>query len=181
MTRRRLGPVLTLAAVVAVAAAAAVPGSQVSPAAQSNGPDTTGAAIWAHLQEQDYSNKWALWPGKGRLYEGREPHGMLLTTYLNDVAASALERGVERMPAGAIIVKENYMPNKTLAAVTVMYKVPGYNAEHNDWFFTKHSPSGELDKMPNGMAMEGRLPGCQNCHIAQKNNDYIFTGDLKGR
>jgi hypothetical protein len=142
-------------------------------------PDTTGASVWAHLQAEDYREGWDLWPGKGRLYEGQEPHGMLLTTYLNEVAAGALEQGVGEMPAGAIIVKENYMPDKTLAAVTVMYKVPGYNAVHNDWFFTKHKPSGELETMPNGMAMEGRLPGCQNCHIARKANDYIFTGPLR--
>ncbi len=51
--------------------------------------DTTGAAIWVHLQESDYRNTWTLWPGKGELYTGREPHGMLLTTYLNDVALEA--------------------------------------------------------------------------------------------
>jgi hypothetical protein len=180
MSGRYMVPVLTLAAAVAVLAAAARPGLEVTSAAQDSKPDTSGAAVWAFLQEQDYSNEWTLWPGKGKLYEGQEPHGMLLTTYLNDAAAEALERGVDRMPAGAIIVKENYMPDKTLAAVTVMYKVPGYNPDHNDWFFTKHLPGGELDKMPNGMAMEGRLPGCQNCHIAQKNNDYIFTGELSG-
>jgi len=60
-----------------------------------------------------------------------------------------------------------------------MYKVAAYNAEHNDWFFTKHLPSGELDTMPNGMAMEGRLPGCQGCHRAQQANDYLFTGLIK--
>jgi hypothetical protein len=169
-----------LAAALAVVAATAGTGSGGTLAVQSTGPDTTGAALWAHLQEQDYSSEWALWPGKGRLYEGQQPHGMLLTTYLNDVAAKALERGVSSMPAGAIIVKENYMPDKTLAAVTVMFKVPGYNADHSDWFFTKHLADGELDKMPNGMAMEGRLPGCQNCHMAKKDNDYIFTGEIAG-
>ena len=48
--------------------------------------DTTGAAIWAHLQESYYQSTWTLWPEKGELYAGQEPHGMLLTTYLNDVA-----------------------------------------------------------------------------------------------
>ena len=52
--------------------------------------DTTGAAIWAHLQQSDYQNTWTLWPGKGELYTGQEPHGMLLTTYLNDIALRAL-------------------------------------------------------------------------------------------
>jgi hypothetical protein len=122
-------------------------------------PDTTGAAIWAHL------------------------HGMLLTTYVNDVALRAIRGGASEMPAGAIIVKENYMPNRQIAAITTMYKRDGYNSEHNDWFFTKHLPGGDLDKMEmNGMSMpmEGRLPGCQNCHLAKRDNDYLYTGELGG-
>lgn len=112
---------------------------------------------------------------------GQEPHGALLTTYLNQVAKRALDARTGRTPAGAIIVKENYMPDSTLAAVTVMYKVAGYNSEHNDWFFTKHLPSGTLDTMPNGMRMQGRLPGCQSCHGGVSANDYIFTGPLGRR
>lgn len=141
-------------------------------------PDTTGASMWAYLQAANYGSSWDLWPGKGRLYPGNQPHGMLLTTYMNDVAMGAVASHTGTMPAGAIIVKENYMPDSTLAAVTVMFKVPGYNADHADWFFTKHLPSGQLDTMPNGMAMEGRLPGCQNCHMGVAANDYLFTGSL---
>ena len=141
-------------------------------------PDTTGAAMWAYLQEVDYQSNWQAWPDKGELYSGQEPHGMLLTTYLNDVATDALTAQAGSMPEGAIVVKENYMPDSTLAAVTVMYKHSGYNPEHNDWFFTKHLPSGELDQTPTGMAMEGRLAGCQNCHGSVSANDYIFTGSL---
>ena len=105
---------------------------------------------------------------------------MLLTTYLNDVALQALSSGASRMVPGAIIVKENYMPDSTLAAVTTMFKVEGYNSDVNDWFFTKHLASGELDRTPDGMAMEGRLPGCTNCHGAVQTNDYLFTGKLGG-
>ncbi len=141
-------------------------------------PDTTGSAMWAYLQEVDYQSNWQLWPDKGELYTGRVPHGMLLTTYLNDAALRAVTTQPGSMPAGAVIVKENYMPDSTLAAVTVMYKSAGYDAEHNDWFFTKHLPSGELAQMPNGMAMEGRLPGCQNCHGGVAANDYLFSGQL---
>ena len=143
-------------------------------------PDTTGAAMWAHLQESGYQESWELWPDKGRLYPGQQPHGAQLTTYMNDIAFSALQSGAAEMPAGAIIVKENYMPDGMLAAVTTMFKTPGYNAEHNDWFFTKHLASGELDQAPNGMALEGRLPGCQGCHIGKADNDYLFTGELGG-
>ncbi len=140
--------------------------------------DTTGAAIWAHLQQSDYRSTWTLWPEKGELYTGQEPHGMLLTTYLNDVALQALSSGASSMPPGAIIVKENYMPDRTLAAITTMFKVRGYNPDVNDWFFTKHLPSGELDRAPTGVALEGRLPGCTNCNRAMQTNDWVFTGQL---
>ncbi len=150
------------------------------PAAAVQAADTTGAAIWAHLQESNYQTDWELWPDKGRLYTGGQPHGALLTTYLNDVAHQAVTSGATVMPGGAIVVKENYMPDSTLAAVTTMFKVSGYNADHSDWFFTKHLASGVLDTMPNGMDMEGRLPGCQACHLAQANNDYLFTSVLGG-
>lgn len=179
---------LALSLTVVAAAAAVVLGasdvararSRAEPAFQMSGsePDTTGAAIWAHLQAEHYASSWALWPGKDRLYTGQEPHGMKLTTYVNDIAARALRSGASRMPDGAIIVKENFMPDSTLAAITVMYKRRGYNADHNDWFFSKHLPSGELDQAPNGMRLAGRVPGCQACHQGKKDNDYIFTSQL---
>ena len=149
-----------------------------APEVMASEPDTTGAAIWAHLQSSDYQTNWQLWPDKGQLYTGAEPHGMLLTTYLNDIAFEALSNHAGTMPAGAVIVKENYMPDSTLAAVTTMFKVAGYNAEHADWFFTKHQPNGELAAAPNGMALEGRLAGCQSCHVARADNDYLYTGSL---
>ncbi len=155
-------------------------GEDAEPQAVVSDADTTGAAIWAHLQSSNYQTEWSLWPGKGRLYTGQVPHGMLLTTHLNSAALRGLLSGASVMPAGAIIVKENYMPDSTLAAVTTMYKVPGYNPDHADWFFTKHLPSGVLETMSNGMDMEGRLSGCQSCHIGKRDNDYIFTSDLGG-
>lgn len=141
-------------------------------------PDTTGASVWSYLEGVGYRDNWALWPEKGQLYTGQEPHGMLLTSYLNDVALEALKTHSGTMPEGAILVKENYMPDSTLAAITVMYKVAGYNPDHADWFFSKHRPDGSVDKAPNGMALEGHVPGCQNCHVAKKANDYVFTSSL---
>ncbi|NIP60692.1 MAG: hypothetical protein GWN71_44530 [Gammaproteobacteria bacterium] len=146
---------------------------------QMAGPDTTGAAVWAHLHENGYE-EWATWPEKGEMYQGQAPHGAQLTTYLNGIAADALEDGEEEFPAGSIVVKQNYMPDGTLAAVTTMYKVPGYNPDAANWYFTKHLASGDLDRMPNGMEMEGRVPGCIGCHQAKADNDYIYTGELGG-
>lgn len=184
MTRRALAALAIVLAVVVAAAVSASGLARTAPenpaALQSSGaqPDTTGAAIWAHLQAEHYASTWALWPGKDRLYEGQEPHGMRLTTYVNDIAARALASGADEMPDGAIIVKENLTPDSTLAAITVMYKRRGYNSQHADWFFSKHLPSGELDRAPNGMRLAGRVPGCQACHSAKKDNDYIYTSQL---
>jgi hypothetical protein len=161
-----------------LACAPAEEGQEAATTAEVQLPDTTGAAMWAYLQEVNYRESWTLWPDKGEFYAGTQPHGMLLTTYLNDAALEALTSGVGSMSAGAIVVKENYMPDTTLAAITTMFKVDGYNPDHNDWFFTKHLASGELDTAPNGMALEGRLMGCQNCHMARAGNDYIYTASL---
>ena len=141
-------------------------------------PAPAGKDLWNYLTKVDYRESFSLWPGRGKLYKGTEPHGMLLTTYVNKTALEAIQEKKGTMPAGAIVVKENYKPDKKLAAITVMYKVADYNPDHNDWFFTKHLPDGTLDKMPNGMAMEGKLPGCQGCHSARRDNDYLFTGSI---
>lgn len=134
-------------------------------------PDTTAAALWSYLQQADYRANWELWPGKGELYTGREPHGVMLTTYLNGPAYEALTGAAGTMPADAIIVKENYMADSTLAAVTVMYKVAGFNPEHGNWFWAKLGADGSVE-------VEGRGQNCIACHGSQSANDYIFTGSL---
>ncbi len=140
--------------------------------------DTTAQAVWAYLQDNDYTN-WELWPGTTELYEGGEPHGMLLTTYVNDVASDALASGATTFPDGAFVVKENYMPDGTLAAVTTMYKAGNaYNPDHADWWFAKFLPDGTPDQTPDGMPMAGRLGGCQSCHGGAADNDYILTSPL---
>ena len=135
-------------------------------------PDTTGKAVRDYLRELNYQKTWELWPGKGELYSGSEPHGLLLTTYLNTTALGALTGKAGVMSDGAIIVKENYMPGGALESTTVMYKVAQYNPEHNNWFFTKLMVDGAV-------AVEGKVPGCQACHSVRKDNDYIYTGSLK--
>ena len=131
-------------------------------------PDTTAAALWAHLQTVDYRQSWSLWPGKDSLYAGSEPHGMLLTTYANEVAHGALLGGtVANLPNGSIIVKENYMPDSTFAGATVMYKVSGYNPNHRDWLFAKFDPQGTPEDF-------GRAPMCEACH-QQAPSGYIYT------
>jgi hypothetical protein len=144
------------------------PAESVAAAPGASTPDTTAAAVWAHLQAANYRQSWSLWPGKQQLYAGSEPHGMLLTTYANDVAHSALLAGrVADLPEGSIIVKENYMPDSTFAAATVMLKVRGYNPQHRDWLFAKFDPQGTAEDF-------GRAPMCEGCH-QQAPNGYVYT------
>ncbi len=53
-----------------------------------------------------------------------------------------------------------------------MYKVAGYDPEHNDWFWAKHDANG-------GIEVEVRGQGCIACHGGKSANDYIWTAALK--
>lgn len=135
-------------------------------------PGAAGKELWDYLAKKEYAKKFTLWPGKEKLYKGAEPHGALLTTYVNKKALEAIQGKKGVLPAGSIVVKENYTPEKKLAAITVMYKVDKYNPEANDWFWAKYNPDGSIDK-------EGKVAGCIGCHAKAKDNDYLFTGKLK--
>lgn len=134
--------------------------------------EASGKALWDYLVKNDYTKKWKMWPGKKALYKGTEPHGALLTTYVNDTALKGIKSKKGVLPNGSIVAKENYSPDKKLMAITVMYKVKGYNPEAGDWFWVKYAPDGKI-------AGEGKMDMCINCHSKKKENDYLFTGSLK--
>ncbi len=114
---------------------------------------------------------WKMWPGKDALYEGQKPHGVLLTTYVNDIAYKALMERPGEMPDGGIIVKENYTPDEKLAAVTVMYKEKGFDPNHNDWYYLKYAPDCTIEA-------QGGVQSCMECHAKAKGNDWLFTGRI---
>jgi len=135
-------------------------------------PKADGKALYDYITKGNNYKSWEKWPGKGELYPGKEPHGSFLTTYVTDNALSAISGKKGSMPDESIIVKENYSPDKKLAAITVMYNETGYDAEHNDWFWVKYEPDGKIDA-------QGKVQGCIDCHGQKKDNDYIWTGDIK--
>ncbi len=134
-------------------------------------PEATAEAVWAYLEAADYQANWTVWPGKGEKYEGTEPHGALLTTYLNPAAAAALDAMQGAMPAGAIIVKENFMPDGMYGAATVMYKAEGSDPDNHDWWWMKRLPDGTVE-------FSGSGGPCAGCHSGVAENDYIFTAPL---
>ncbi|MFQ5956311.1 MAG: cytochrome P460 family protein, partial [Candidatus Brocadiales bacterium] len=131
-------------------------------------PAADGKALWSYITKDSPYTGYKFWPGKTPLYKGTVPHGALLNLYVTENAHAAAVSKAGVMPDGSILVKENYKPDKTLASVTVMYKVAGYNPEANDWFWAKYSPAGDI------MA-EGKVPMCIACHGGRKANDYLMT------
>ncbi len=140
---------------------------------QKHMPKAAAGDLRYHITIHKPYQNWALWPGKGKLYKGKEPHGSLLTTYVNEVALDSIKKA-QGMTDRAMIVKENYDANKKLMAVTVMYKVKGYNPEGGDWFWAKYDPKMEIQA-------EGKVKECMDCHGTVKDNDYIFTGKVAGK
>ncbi len=134
-------------------------------------PQAAGGDLRHFITGHQPYTKWAMWPGKSAMSEGTEPHGSFITVYINDVADKSLKMK-NGLANNSIILKENYSPAKKLAAITVMYKVKGYNPEGGDWFWAKYGPSFEI-------LAEGKVKGCLDCHRKAEGNDYIFTGDVK--
>lgn len=132
-------------------------------------PGTNAGSMMSYLEQVDYQSWWELWPGFGEKYLTGGTHSIRLTTYVNPPAHAAIIGKEGALPADSIIVKENYTDDGEFTATTVMYKVEGYNPEHNDWFWLKVLADGTVDQ-------EGRPDGCQVCHSELKANDYIWTG-----
>lgn len=121
--------------------------------------------LWKYITEENPYEEWSFWPDAKGWVEGQSPHGAWLKNYVN---RPALKSSDVPLKDGSIIVKENYSKEKKLAAVTVMYKVKGYNPEAGNWYWVKYSPDGKA-------AAEGKVKSCIKCHNKAAGNDYIFT------
>lgn len=123
-------------------------------------------------------------------YKGTPPHGQVLE-YLETMITVDNHEGV-------VMVKKNYAGEgeldalktgvlnereKHLASITVMFqRQDGYDPDHDNWYWAKFQPDGELEKNPKGMALAGRVAkgtnkGCIACHGSAPGNDYVFTHD----
>ena len=124
---------------------------------------------------------------QSKAYPGQHPHGAVLENWETELTVGG--------NTNVVIVKRNYGgdgvsvnavaedPSKYLAAVTVMFKRPGYDSDNSDWFWAKYLPDGSLDKNPKGMQLAGRVArvdppaGCIGCHSAAPGGDMVFTND----
>ena len=174
------GPLLTLAALLTTACQAP-PQEAQAPAEESVAvgaaveprsvlaPDTTGEAVLAWLEDEQYREIWDLWPGTTAYHLGADPHGALLTTYANAIAIEALSRAAPAMPPGAVVALEGYLADSTLSSVSVMMQVGAFDPERQDWFFARFGSAGEIEAA-------GRVETCQGCHVGEP--DYLFSAEL---
>ncbi|EGJ48948.1 cytochrome P460 family protein [Desulfocurvibacter africanus] len=138
-------------------------------------PQAEAKAVYTYMTKTSSYQQWGLWPGKDKLYQGTQPHGALLTTYVNELAAKALKdhKQAQGLPDGSMIVKENYSPDKKLMAVTAMYKKQGFAPQSGDWFWIKWMPDGKIEAA-------GEVGDCLKCHEQAKGSDYLFTAAKAG-
>ena len=139
-------------------------------------PSSFEQKLWGYLLRAKYRN-WAPVPGKSdAMYEGQSPHGAFLKMYLNRKAAG----NPSTLPNGSIIIKENFSPTKSLAAITVMYRTKGYNPESGDWYWVKYNPDGSVANKTTEkgvMRLGGRVGGCIDCHSGADGGDFAFFND----
>jgi len=141
--------------------------------------------LWMVLENADLVGKDAM---VSAAYKGMHPHGAILDTVELSVTVDGSRQPViikrNYGGAGVSIDAVNDNPNKWLAAVTVMYRIPGYDPKANDWFWAKYLPDGSLDKTPTGMKLAGQVArtgdevgGCIGCHSSAPGDDFVFLND----
>ena len=139
-------------------------------------PSSFEQKLWGYLVRAKYRN-WAPVPGKSDgMYDGQSPHGAFLKMYLNRKAAGS----PSTLPNGSIIIKENFSPTKSLAAITVMYRTKGYNPEAGDWYWVKYNPDGTVANKTTEkgvMRLGGRVGGCTDCHGGADGDDFAYFND----
>ncbi len=131
-------------------------------------PGADPDALWKYITKENPYKKWKQFPDHQGMQPGRAPHGPLHIVYANDPALNSTKPPVQY---GSIIIKENFNKKKELAAITVMYKVIGYNPGDGDWFWVKYTPKGEAKPF-------GKPKGCVGCHGTRAKNDFILVHEF---
>jgi hypothetical protein len=132
-------------------------------------PGSDSAALWNYITKESPYQKWSFWPDHQGMQPGRAPHGPQHKVYVNDRLLNSTKTPVQY---GSIQVKENYSNKGELKAITVMYKVNGYNPGDGDWYWVKYTPKGKAGPV-------GKPKGCIGCHGTRVNNDFIIVHEFK--
>jgi len=142
----------------------------VAPPGSSGSPSPTGEQLATLITETDSYQQWAQFSDRQGTLPSVLPHGPMSRVFINDEVESAMTAFTGELPDGSIIVKENVgtSPQVTEAALTVMWKVAGFDPPNNDWFWANVTPNGEI-------VAEGKVQSCTVCHGGVRDNDFVFV------
>jgi hypothetical protein len=147
-------------------------------------PPADADAIIDYVRNQDPYAAWGTWPTDevntedyASFLPGESVHGRAVRIYVNDRALNALasEHFHGILPPGSLIVKEDYSGQPESpgdpVALTLMYKVDGFSAEGNDWYWVGEVADGTVSE-------SGASTVCLDCHSQEGNSDYLLRYDL---
>ncbi|MFA9459893.1 cytochrome P460 family protein [Thiohalorhabdus sp. Cl-TMA] len=168
---------LAAAAVLLLAACAGKEAPEPNPLGPPVPETVQPEKIWNYLEGSDYRRFWpAQSVVKPGIHRGREPHGPLIDTFLNDTADNARPLGKEPLPPGSVVVLENHTTEPHVYSIDVMIKVKGHNPATNDWAFMRFSPGGEVLVSDREAQRKARKKnrGCIHCHSYTESTDFLF-------
>ncbi len=144
--------------------------STAAPPGTTGSPSPTGDQLFTLITETDPYQQWAQFSDREGTLPSVLPHGPMSRVFINGEVESALTDFAGQLPDGSIIVKENVgtSPEVTEAALTVMWKVAGFDPPNNDWFWANVTPDGEI-------VAEGKVQSCTVCHGGVSGNDFVFV------
>ncbi|MCI5122378.1 MAG: hypothetical protein D3908_14550 [Candidatus Electrothrix sp. AUS4] len=119
--------------------------------------------VWKYITEENPFTEWSFWPDHQGTHESKAPHAPKHKIYVNQ---QALDSEKPPLQDRAMVVKYNLSPADEVKAITVMYKVKGYNPVAGDWFWAQYSPEGEVQEA-------GKPESCIVCHSENRESDYI--------
>ena len=133
----------------------------------------TGAKLFTRIMQDDPYQEWTQFPDHQGTFSSVLPHGPMSQVFINGEVESALANFDGTLPDGSIIVKENVgtSPDVTEAALTVMWKIQGFDPANNDWFWANMTQEGEI-------VAEGKVQGCTACHGGARANDFVFVHEF---
>ncbi len=131
-------------------------------------PGADAAKLYTFINmPKPYYEKLSLWSEREKLRAGNEFHGSFVSTYVNDIALNSL-KNKEKMAYGSCIVVENYIDQKKIETLAVMYRVKDYNPDGDGWFWAKYDAT-------NGYVLDaGKGEKCMTCHSAKSGSDYLL-------
>ena len=141
-----------------------------APAATSGGGQTAQSA--ADSAPVDVSD-WQSWTKISEAPFRSEGHrSQWADVYVDADHADAYKAMSGPMPEGTKVAKLIYKADGDKAGdpavLTIMVKMaPGYDPEHNDWYYGVYNADGSKAKK------HGKIAGCYECHSNYEDTDYV--------